>query len=74
MPHNSNTLSYADDMLLLAPTVTALQKLLEGCHSNAGPHGIVYHTTKAVCMLDRPKQSYRAVGTEESGSEMNLAL
>ena len=31
-----NSLSYADDMVLLAPTVTALQTLLEVCGAYAG--------------------------------------
>ena len=52
-----NSLSYADDMVLLAPTVIALQTLLEVCRAYAGPHDIVYNTTKTVCMLVRPKQS-----------------
>ena len=52
-----NPLSYADDMVLLAPTVTALQTLLEVCRAFAGPHDIVYNTTKSVCILVRPKQS-----------------
>ena len=52
-----NSLSYVDDMVLLAPTVTALQTLLEVCHVYAAPHDIVYNTMKAVCMLVRPKQS-----------------
>ena len=51
-----NLLSYADDMVLLAPTVTALQTLLEVCRAYAGPHHIVYNTTKTVCMVVRPKQ------------------
>ena len=51
------SLSYADDMVLLAPTVTALHTLLEVCRAYAGPHDIVYNTTKTVCMLVRPKQS-----------------
>ena len=50
-------MSYADDMVLLAPTVTSLQTLLELCRAYAGPHDIVYNTTKTVCMLVRPKQS-----------------
>ena len=41
-----NSLSYADDMVLLAPTVTALQTLLELCHAYAGPHDIVLYTTQ----------------------------
>ena len=52
-----NSLSYADDMVLLAPTVTALQTLLEVCRAYAGPRDIVYNTMKTVCMLVRPKQS-----------------
>ena len=52
-----NSLSYADDMVLLAPTVTALHALLEVCRAYAAPHDIVYNTTKTVCMLVRPKQS-----------------
>ena len=69
-----NSLSYADDLLLLIPTVTALQTLSEECRACAELHDIVYNTTKTVCMLVRSKQSH--AGTEqESGSEMgNLAL
>ena len=52
-----NSPSYADDMVLLAPRVTALQSLLEVCRANAGPYDIVYNTMKIVCMLVRPKQS-----------------
>ena len=47
-----NSLSYADDMV-----ITALQTLLDVCRAYAGPHDIVYNTTKTVCMLVRPKQS-----------------
>ena len=46
-----NSLSYANDMVLLAPTVTTLQILFEVCRAYAGPHAIVYNTRKAVCML-----------------------
>ena len=52
-----NSPSYADDMVLLAPTVTALQTLLEVCRAYAAPHDIVYNTMKTVCMLVQPKQS-----------------
>ena len=43
-----NSPSNADDIVLLAPTITALQTLLEVRHAYAGPHGIVYNTTKPV--------------------------
>ena len=52
-----NSLSCADDMVLVPPTVTALQTLLEVCRAYAGPHDIVYNTIKTVCILVRPKQS-----------------
>ena len=37
----ANSLSFADDMVLLAPTVTALQTLLEVRRAYAEPHDIV---------------------------------
>ena len=49
-----NNLSYADDMVMLAPTLSALQMLLDICSNFAEPHNIVYNTTKTVCMLVRP--------------------
>ena len=52
-----NSLSYADDMVLLAPTVTALHTLLEVCRAYTGPHDIVHNRTKTLCMLFWPKQS-----------------
>ena len=69
-----NSLSYADDMMLLAPTVTALQTLLEICRAYAGPHDIVYNTTKQyVCWSGQNNQ--RVSSQQESGSEIrNLAL
>ena len=44
-------------MVLLAPTVAALQTLLEVCRPYAVPHDIVYSTTNTVRMLVRRKQS-----------------
>ena len=42
----------------VAPTVTALQTLLEVCLVvYAAPHDMVYNTMKTVCMLVLPKQS-----------------
>ena len=49
-----NSLSYADDVLLIAPTITALQKLVNVCNDYAEPHDIVYNTSKTVCMLVNP--------------------
>ena len=51
------------DMVLFAPTVTALQTLLEVCHAYAGPNDIVYNTPKILWMLVRPKQSHGRYST-----------
>ena len=68
-----HSLSYAEDMVLLSPTVIALQTLLEVCRAYAG-HDIVYNTTKTVCMLVR-QSNHRVGSQQESGSEMrNLAM
>ena len=56
-------------MVLLAPTVTPLQKLLEVYHAYAGPHDIVYNTTKTVCILVRPKQSQGRYSRVRLGNE-----
>ena len=58
-----NSLSYAKDLVLLAPTVTALQTLFEVCRAYAGSNDIVYNTTKTVCMLVRPKQLHGQFST-----------
>ena len=50
-------------MVLLAPTLTALQTLFEVCCAYARPHDIVYNTTKTVCMLVLPKQSQSRYST-----------
>ena len=54
---NINVLSYADDMVIMAPTVTALQVLLDICVDFANGHDIVYNTSKTVCMLLKPRRS-----------------
>ena len=46
-----NLLSNADDMVLLAPTVSAPQTLTQECYLYAGPRDITYNTMKTVCML-----------------------
>ena len=60
----ANNISYADDMVLLAPTLSAMQRLLDICNSFAGPHDIVYNTTKTVCMLVKPKGCKYNIATE----------
>ena len=69
-----NSLSYEDDMVLLAPTVTALQTLLEVCRAYTGPHDNAYNTTKTVCMLVRPKQSQGRLSTRATLGNEELSF
>ena len=71
-----NSLSYADDMVLLAPTVTALRTLL-GVRRAYMLDLMTLYTTQLkqyVCWSDQ--SNHHKVGTQqEPGSEMrNLAL
>ncbi|KAG0710958.1 hypothetical protein GWK47_002394 [Chionoecetes opilio] len=52
-----NSLSYADDMVLLAPTADALQDLINVCQVYAAKHAIVYNTTKTECMVVSPARA-----------------
>ncbi|KAG7304054.1 hypothetical protein JYU34_007818 [Plutella xylostella] len=42
-----NNLSYADDMVLLCPSITALNKLLSICENYAVAHGLKYNAKKS---------------------------
>lgn len=46
-----NNISYADDMVLLAPSVSALRALLGVCESFAASHGLLYNTKKSQFMV-----------------------
>ncbi|XP_063627510.1 uncharacterized protein LOC134799017 [Cydia splendana] len=46
-----NNISYADDMVLLAPSVSALNKLLRICERYAEAHGLRYNVTKSELLL-----------------------
>ena len=61
-------------MVLLAPTVTALQTLSELWRAYAGTHDIVYNTMKTVCMLVQPKQSQGRFSTRVSLGNEELSF
>lgn len=46
-----NNISYADDMVLLCPSISALRKLLRICERFAVAHGLRYNTTKSVLLV-----------------------
>ena len=52
--HLEDVQSYADDMIILSPSATALQKLLDIldiCSVYSEKHDIVYNVKKSVCMV-----------------------
>lgn len=48
-----NNLSYADDMVLLSPSVKGLKKLLSVCEQYAVAHGLKYNVAKTEMMVFR---------------------
>ena len=46
-----NNLWYADDLCLLAPSVTALQRLIDICCDYVTKHNIAFNSRKTVCMV-----------------------
>jgi hypothetical protein len=50
-----NHIIYADDLTLIAPSVTALHKLLNTCISYAANNNITFNSKKSVAMYIKPK-------------------
>lgn len=46
-----NNLSYADDMVLLSPSISALRKLLSVCEKYAKQHGLKYNCEKSEMLI-----------------------
>lgn len=46
-----NNISYADDMVLLCPSISALNKLVDICERFAVAHGLRYNTTKTKLLV-----------------------
>ena len=47
---------YADDMCILAPSASGLQKLVDICAEYGIEHDILYHTVKTKCVTFLPKR------------------
>ncbi|KAJ2937484.1 hypothetical protein O0L34_g17527 [Tuta absoluta] len=45
-----NNLSFADDMVLLSPSIAGLRVLLRICEGYAASHNLLYNTKKSVCI------------------------
>ena len=50
-----NHLFYADDSVIMAPSASALQKLLNICEQVASEHELSFNVKKTVCMCIKPK-------------------
>lgn len=46
-----NSISYADDMVLLSPSISGLRKLLSICEHYANAHGLKYNVTKTEMLV-----------------------
>ena len=51
-----NHLAYADDMVVLAPSPSALRTLLSICDMYSSQHDILYSNEKTLCMIFWPKR------------------
>ena len=56
-----NLLAYADDMVLVAPSWFALQKLLVVLQDEASSINMSFNTKKTVCMVFNPNQKCKVV-------------
>ncbi|XP_061719310.1 uncharacterized protein LOC133526635 [Cydia pomonella] len=46
-----NSLSYADDMVLLSPSIKGLRKLVSVCENYVNSHGLIYNVAKTELMI-----------------------
>lgn len=56
-----NVLAYADDIVLLSPTRTGLQMLINRCEQFAVSRNIKFNVHKTACMVFNPRKPYKAV-------------
>jgi len=54
-------LAYADDILLLAPTPTAMRQMLNICDEYAHDHSIVFNGSKSKCLISEPRKRIQLV-------------
>ena len=53
-----NVIAYADDIVLLSPTRTGLEKLVKKCEAFAVLRDIKFNAKKSVCMMFAPQRPY----------------
>jgi len=53
--HFLGVLAYADDLVLLAPTASAMNKLLDMCEDCAYEYSMSFNALKIICLIALPK-------------------
>ncbi|CAK1600405.1 unnamed protein product [Parnassius mnemosyne] len=67
-----NNISYADDMVLLSPSIGALKRLIKICESYAAAHGLKYNTQKSEIMIFKSgSKCYSLPNVTLCGSSLN---
>ena len=56
-----DVLAYADDIVLLAPTPSAIRKMLSICDSYAAKFSITFNASKSKCILFWPRNCVRTI-------------
>ncbi|XP_061729061.1 uncharacterized protein LOC133533986 [Cydia pomonella] len=51
-----NNISYADDMVLLGPSINSIRKLVQKCESYAAQHGLRYNSSKSEMVLFKARK------------------
>nr|XP_053612331.1 uncharacterized protein LOC128676311 [Plodia interpunctella] len=59
-----NNISYADDMVLLGPSVKAIRELLKVCEAYAESHGLTYNVKKCEYMVFEVRGKHREDGPD----------
>jgi len=54
-------LAYADDVVLLAPTVRAMRALLDICDDFASEYDVLFNAAKSKCLIMKPSRGRNAV-------------
>nr|XP_049705651.1 uncharacterized protein LOC126056490 [Helicoverpa armigera] len=66
-----NNISYADDMVLLSPSISALKRLVRICETYAECHGLRYNSKKSeILVFKAGNKSYTPIPITLSGNEL----
>lgn len=69
-PHFFGALVYADDVAILCPTLSGLQKMVKECELFAEDRDLTFNSQKSVCMKFTKKQKDVVARIRLSGSEL----